>query len=180
MRYLSQFSSSILHEIHEKIGFVALANIFLKVPKLARFTSMFIVLKKTDQNKLIDYIKNDFIKNPPSVEAKSPPRNGFEPTEGEKIDAMLESVAHGFAIYALFNGLTAFEKTALFFLILILRKVNGAVGPLFPDHTNGRTANMTRTQRDRTTDNRHDDERHTDTRHTNRNNGGNRFDNEPH
>jgi hypothetical protein len=66
MRYLSQFSSSILHEIHEKIGFVALANIFLKVPKLARFTSMFIVLKKTDQNKLIDYIKNDFIKNPPS------------------------------------------------------------------------------------------------------------------
>lgn len=132
---------------------------------------MFIVLKKADQNKLIDYIKNDFIKNPPSVEAKSPPRNGFKPTEGKKIDAMLESVAHGFAIYvALFKGLTLFEKTALFFLILILRKVNGVVGPLFPDHTNGRTANTTRTQR----------ERHTDTRHTNRNNGGNSFDNEPH
>ena len=119
MRYLSQFTPSILTEIHEKIGFVTLANIFLKVgPKLVEFTSMFRALRKDEKKQLIDKIEN----TQAAVKAKLSSRNGFEPTEGMP---MLEHWAMGYAIYlALVKGLTPFQNSVLLLLLVILNRVS--------------------------------------------------------
>jgi len=122
MKYLSQFSSSILSEIHEKIGVFTLAKIFLKVGReLVEFTSKFRALGKADKKKLLDYIKN-----PTSVKATSSTSIGFEPTEG--LEHFPEWTVNGAGFLLGFMGvtqsLTLFETTVLWWLLLIMWKLD--------------------------------------------------------
>ena len=131
MKYLSQFSSSILSEIHEKIGVFTLAKIFLKVGReLVEFTSKFRALGKADKKKLLDYIKNPTsvkaTSYPTSVKATSSTSIGFEPTEG--LEHFPEWTVNGAGFLLGFMGvtqsLTLFETTVLWWLLLIMWKLD--------------------------------------------------------
>ena len=125
MKYLSQFSPSILKEIYEKIGFVALAKIFLKIGpgQLVKFTSYYMGLSLFVKKIVISRLKDQVSKTNSDISVTAPSGSapsGFAPTEAGWHDTAL---ALGALYLVSFGDLTTFERATLLILVNILNHV---------------------------------------------------------